>query len=437
MPDLRINWLSNSPNAATGYANQTRIFTPRIRDLGYPLCISAFYGVEGGSWDWNGIPLFPKGYDGYGNDIIPTHSARFFGGDPKAGLLLTLLDVWVLQPAALQMVNAAHWLPIDHDPVPPLVVKTLREGQGYPIAFSRFGLQKLREAGFPETLYVPHGAETQTFRPLDRPAVRARLGMDADWFIVGMVAANKGSAGHDRKSFGEAFDAFGQFLRSRQPTDPKCLLYVHSEVQGIYSGHNLPDLARGAGIPPDNIAYANQYEYLMGYPDEAMATLYNAFDVLLAPSQGEGFGIPILESQSCGTPVIVTDFSAMSELCGVGWKVGGQRRWTGQRSWQMVPDVAQVTEALELAYQSRHDRAAREHAAEWAQQYDADRVTREHWVPALEQLETWVKSRNRKAAYSPEFAAQAKALTEVKPPAPPPARSPFLDANPEPMEVGE
>jgi glycosyltransferase involved in cell wall biosynthesis len=38
------------------------------------------------------------------------------------------------------------------------------------------------------------------------------------------------------------------------------------------------------------------------------------FDIFALPTMAEGFGLPILEAQSCGTPVLVTDFSACTEL---------------------------------------------------------------------------------------------------------------------------
>jgi glycosyltransferase involved in cell wall biosynthesis len=73
-------------------------------------------------------------------------------------------------------------------------------------------------------------------------------------------------------------------------------------------------------------------------------------DVLLNPAMGEGFGITVLEAQACGTPAIVTDFSAMKEVCGAGWHVKYQPHWTGQNSWQASPDVDDIVSALEDCY---------------------------------------------------------------------------------------
>ncbi|MEL6903028.1 MAG: glycosyltransferase family 1 protein [Cyanobacteria bacterium J06606_4] len=52
-------------------------------------------------------------------------------------------------------------------------------------------------------------------------------------------------------------------------------------------------------------------------PDQAtLIKLYNAADVLLAPSLYEGFGITILEAMACGTPVITSNVSSLPEVAG-------------------------------------------------------------------------------------------------------------------------
>jgi len=45
-----------------------------------------------------------------------------------------------------------------------------------------------------------------------------------------------------------------------------------------------------------------------------MATLYTTAAVLLFPSHYEGFGLPVLEAQMCGTPVVCSDRGALPEL---------------------------------------------------------------------------------------------------------------------------
>ncbi|MDZ8055542.1 MAG: glycosyltransferase family 4 protein [Aulosira sp. ZfuVER01] len=59
------------------------------------------------------------------------------------------------------------------------------------------------------------------------------------------------------------------------------------------------------------------YITYFGKPDKnTLVQIYNAADILIAPSLHEGFGITILEAMACGTPVITSNTSAMPEVAG-------------------------------------------------------------------------------------------------------------------------
>jgi glycosyltransferase involved in cell wall biosynthesis len=47
-----------------------------------------------------------------------------------------------------------------------------------------------------------------------------------------------------------------------------------------------------------------------------LAAFYSHADALLFPSWIEGFGLPLVESMACGTPVITSGSSAMPEIAG-------------------------------------------------------------------------------------------------------------------------
>jgi glycosyltransferase involved in cell wall biosynthesis len=60
-----------------------------------------------------------------------------------------------------------------------------------------------------------------------------------------------------------------------------------------------------------------EYIRYLGKPGrEELVQIYNAADVLIAPSLHEGFGLTLLEAMSCGTPVITSRVSAMPEVVG-------------------------------------------------------------------------------------------------------------------------
>ena len=50
-------------------------------------------------------------------------------------------------------------------------------------------------------------------------------------------------------------------------------------------------------------------------PDRFMLSFMQASDVLLFPTIGEGFGLPVLEAMACGCVPVVTNFSSVTDFC--------------------------------------------------------------------------------------------------------------------------
>ena len=57
-------------------------------------------------------------------------------------------------------------------------------------------------------------------------------------------------------------------------------------------------------------------EYLGFITNRDLAKVYNLATCFIYPSFYEGFGIPSLEAQACGTPVIVSNIASLPEVCG-------------------------------------------------------------------------------------------------------------------------
>jgi glycosyltransferase involved in cell wall biosynthesis len=56
---------------------------------------------------------------------------------------------------------------------------------------------------------------------------------------------------------------------------------------------------------------------LLGYfPNQRIPYLYNRAKLMLYPSLRESFGLPIIESMACGTPVVTSNVSSMPEIAG-------------------------------------------------------------------------------------------------------------------------
>jgi glycosyltransferase involved in cell wall biosynthesis len=377
----KLLWHSNSPWAPTGYGQQTALFAPHLAQH-YDLAISSFYGLEGAPITWDGIPVFPGIGGTFGDEFLVQHAKHYFGGDPRGGLVMSLMDVWVLDPNWCNQLNMACWVPVDHEPAPPKVVQFLIDSGAVPVAMSRFGEAML---GRLDPLYVPHAVDTRSYRPRNRKDSRREAGVPQDAFLVGMVAANKGRP--SRKSFMHAFLAFREFAAEHE----NAYLYLHTMMNpGLAGGENIPGLLEALGIPQERVLIADQYRITFDpYSPESMSKIYSTMDVLLNPAMGEGFGIPVLEAQACGVPAIVTDFSAMREVCGAGWHVKHRPYWTGLDSWQAVPDSDDIADALEECYDLRPQQ--REHLSDTARRhadgYALPRVFKQHMLPALRRVE--------------------------------------------------
>jgi len=354
---------------------------PRLKELGHDVAVNCFFGLEGGMLDWNGIVCYPTDATRFGNLMLGEYAEQHGEGNRSDVLVMTLMDVWVMNQGLGNMkgLKLACWTPIDHDPAPPGVLHFLRESKARVIAMSRFGEKQLEEFN---PLYVPHSVDTTVFRPLpdQKTACREGLNIPPDAFVIGMVACNQGLP--SRKSFPQVFQAFAEFHK----THPDAILFVHSDVFGRNGGVNLVELAHSCGIPTDAMRTSHQRAYHIGIPQDALPYIYNAFDVLAMPSMGEGFGIPLIEAQACGIPVITTDWTAMTELCGSGWLVDGDKFFDAlQTSWFKNPYVEGIVDAFQEAY--NHSQDYREDAREFALAYDTDVVFESMWKPVMAELE--------------------------------------------------
>lgn len=83
-------------------------------------------------------------------------------------------------------------------------------------------------------------------------------------------------------------------------------------IGGVGTRRNLDRVKESVG----NYNLVITGETLPWVSDEELPLLYAAAKVLLYPSFYEGFGLPILEAMTCGTPVITSNVSSMPEVAG-------------------------------------------------------------------------------------------------------------------------
>lgn len=378
---MKILLHGSAPWSATGYSVQTGLFAPRLQALGHDIAVACWYGFDGGMLGNPNIPgpngpirLYPKGYTEYSYDALPAYYKQF-----QADVCITILDAWVAEPSVFT--EGERWIPlfpVDCEPLAPLVKKRIVEGADRYV-ISRFGERVCKEAGVAAT-YIPaayHEAYEVEGERLEHP----------DWegkYVVGVVAANKGWP--CRKNWPQIFEGFALFAQQV----PNAHLHVHSKVGREDGGIDLKYYAEEVCGLEGKITYTDPLSVHAGIPHSLMARFYRAFDVLLNPAMGEGFCVPLVEAQACGTLVIAGDWTAMTEVTKTGVLIpkSAALRWNWAQpsvTNQWIPTPEAIRDALVQAY-----------AAEWpnpseisalVQEYSADRVVEEHWKPALERLE--------------------------------------------------
>jgi len=385
----------------TGYSGQTALFVPLIKELGYDIDILAQSGLEGAPTTWEGIKVYNRWAHPWAEDaVMPAMRAS------KADFFITLLDIWMYEPASWRGAKWCPYFPVDAEPVPRKIVENAKKSFA-PITYSKFGYKQMLDAGV-ETYYVPHAVDTSVYKPIPKAEARAFLRSDSpggkvwrdDQYVFGMVANNNDPLG--RKAFAEHFEAFAMVLRHH----PDARLYVHASLKGGYDLRELMDrfgITAACWVPhPEELNF--------GMSDSYMANVYNGIDCLLSVTQGEGFGVPIIEAQACGTPVIVGDWTAMPELLFNGWKVAQDdaTKWMQQLGgcW-FRPNPAAIAQEMELAYNETNDPGVTaQTVAVVGSEYGVETVVNRYWKPTLKAIE----SRIAENANAMTFANAMKAV---------------------------
>lgn len=414
---MNILWHSNASWATSGYGTQTRRWTKLLKEAGHNIVVSTYWGLEGSILaDLNGIIHLPRGREKFGNDIIDGHFAyaqTFYENQQPTDLVITYHDPFVLQPQIWGKLPWLAWIPIDSEPV-------MQEDRAalsvcrWPMAMSKYGLGQLETIGL-DPLYCPLMVDTDVFKPMDRALARQKMQaltsgriIPEDAFLVTIVGANSLTR---RKNFSGMFQAFALFAAAH----PEALLYVHSEAAGVW-GDPLSSMAAQLDIA-DKVIFPPSYAMVAGLiNDEMLNWVYNAADVKLMLSKGEGFGLTDLEAQAVGLPCIMTGFSSSVELCFTGWQIKGAMVSDQALTWWMLPDPVEAANALEAAYQVWKDgdmSSLRERTRAAAQPYSAQNVLKDYMLPALAVVQDELRRGVSRAVSRVEELPQPKPFSAV------------------------
>lgn len=181
------------------------------------------------------------------------------------------------------------------------------------VTASRWSKDGFLALGFKEERIhtIPHGVDPALFDVPERrirSQVRSDLKIPADAFVflnIGSMSWNKGigplvaAFAHHRLKNKNAV----LILKGGDALYGTVVGEAVAEARKLNSNVTHPEVAASIRYVPDNL------------PQSAIAGLYFASDVYVAPYRAEGFNIPVLEALSAGVPVIATGGGATDDFC--------------------------------------------------------------------------------------------------------------------------
>ncbi len=356
----RVLWYGDA-GSHTGFARVTHSLVPRLIAKGHEVYILALNYP--GDWmpEIDGLRMYKADAraisDMFGLQRTAEMAERIRPDvtvllhDPTAILQLLAQNPWDPQQKLLNAAPIVAYIPVDGENYPAATVEALTQSINL-VAMSEHG-----QSQFPGAKLVYHGIDEGHFWPVSpsRPIgllkskaeCKAALGYPEDAFLVLRVDTNSG-----RKDLAATILAMGPLLEQHRDM----ILHLHSRTDPRMPGVNMPVLAQRFDLADGQLVIPELEK--IAWPQERLNILYNAADVLVSTSRGEGFGLGLAEALSCAVPVVAQNVSAIPEVVGDGGiLIEPERRITvpaGHDLW--LPNIEAFTEAVESLYQDR-DRA--------------------------------------------------------------------------------
>lgn len=338
---IKLLWVSDPPTFFTGFGTVTKEILSRLVRTGKYEIAAVGWGYDGWPYDRKEIPfdIYPSNNPNLNRDtllkVLQEHQPE---------IVITLGDIWMVDwivdlPNRSQF-KFVPYFPIDGEPLYQPWSRFIR-GADVPVTYSKFAqavVQKAIPTVIPQLIY--HGVDTDVFHPIEDEA-RRRPAELKNKFIVGCVARNQ-----PRKNLPVLIKAFAQFCVNKSDA----VLYLHTNPDDI--GWDILDLLKRYRVF-DKTCISKSASVKKGVENSKLNEIYNLFDVMVLPTAGEGFGLPILEAMAAGVPVIATNYSSCVELLeGRGELIKVKEFLTaGKHNIEYaIPDIADLTAKLELLY---------------------------------------------------------------------------------------
>lgn len=373
--------------APTGFARVMHALLQRFAEHYEVHQIGQNYRGDPHPYPWSIYPAHLGG-DVYGIGRIAELAEKL-----KPSLVFAVNDAWILNQALEALrpsrgdARVVLYTPIDGGPLDPAYVKAFDVADDV-VAYTEFGREVLGSAfaearaaaggelRLPALHVIPHGVDTESFFPLDQRPQGAPV-LEAAGIADPRLAAKKAllptladpessfvvlnaNRNQPRKRIDLTMDAFARFARGKPDN---VLLYLHMGLED--AGWNIPRLADYFGIQ-DRLVVSSTSAMPQSLPDSHLNLVYNACDVGLSTSTGEGWGLVSFEHAAARGAQVMTGHDTAVEL----WRDAGvlvppRHVLINPKisTEAKIADPADVASALEELYRDRDRLAQRQEAA--------------------------------------------------------------------------
>jgi glycosyltransferase involved in cell wall biosynthesis len=310
---MHLLWVSDSPDTPSGFGTVTRFVCSGLARRGHTVSVLGWQSTEVSQHD--GCTVYPIGRFGFGSDALYLYLLEH---RPDAVVVLgdiawlpSITPPWVRRHLVMTATPLVLYFPVDgvraDGLLPPSWIDLLSYAD-VAVAMSRYGQAVAEQCEVPAR-YIPHGVDLELFRPPpDRDEAKRRAGV-ADRFVVLSDSRNQ-----PRKMLPRLLDIFAAFAAEH----PQALLHLHTDPfdtrQVAYSYDVLADIRHRRLSGQVHITDGFRMRRGRGLPLSRLAAMYQAADVHLLASTGEGFGLPNLQAAAVGAVPLAGAHSACREL---------------------------------------------------------------------------------------------------------------------------
>lgn len=352
MEKVRVLWISDAVTP-TGFS---RVSHSILKNLSLDKYDISWLGVNYYG-DPHNYPFRIYPASTYG-DVVGTNRVSDILRIEQPQLIFMLGDVWVLNGYLEEIKNTYKkdnlpkiiaYFPVDAGDHDPDWYKNF-DIVSKAFVYSEYGKAVAEKAcKNKEFSIIPHGVDTDTFYPLNISKAELRKKMFSNVPEDAFIVFN-GNRNQPRKRIDITMKAFKIFSEDK-PDNVK--LYLH---MGVKDEHiNILKMAERLGID-DRLIISGKSVGPQKVTDRMLNQIYNACDVGINTSIGEGWGLVNVEHAVTGAPQIIPDHSTLTELysdCGL--LVPPITEWTidGLMTTGHLVDPKDVAERIDWLYKDR------------------------------------------------------------------------------------